>query len=69
MSEKGISSEVSDFDLEHYCQGNPVNCYFFRMLKDEKTDKPWKKSIDKRADSLQQPYRIRKLIGIRHATT
>jgi hypothetical protein len=64
-----MSSKVSDFDLEHYCQGNPVNCYFFRMLKDEETDKPEKNLIDKLADSLQQPERIRKLVGIRHVAT
>jgi hypothetical protein len=69
MLEKGIDDEVSDFDLEHYCQGNPVNCYFFRMLKREEADQPQKKLMEKLEDSLQQPERIHKLVNIRHIAT
>jgi len=32
MKEAGTDGEVSDFDIQHYCQGNPVNCYYFRTL-------------------------------------
>jgi len=30
MKEKGMDREVSDFDVQHYCYGNPINCYYFR---------------------------------------
>ncbi len=56
MLEKGIDCDVSDFDLEHYCQRRPVNCYFFRMSEDDATNQ--------QAGSLQQPNRIRKFISV-----
>jgi len=30
MVEAGVDGRVSDFDIRHYCNGNPVNCYYFR---------------------------------------
>jgi len=30
MTEEGMDGNVSDFDVQHYCNGNPVNCYYFR---------------------------------------
>jgi len=30
MVEEGIDGKVSDFDVQHYCQGNPVHCYYYR---------------------------------------
>jgi len=33
MEEEGKVGEVSDFDVLHYCNGNPVNCYYFRNSK------------------------------------
>lgn len=36
MGEKGVDREVSDFDVRHYCDGNPVNCYYFRNSKHTK---------------------------------
>jgi len=30
MEKETIDSTVSDFDIQHYCNGNPVNCYYFR---------------------------------------
>lgn len=31
MLEFGMDGEVTDFDIEHFCEGNPVCCYFFRL--------------------------------------
>jgi len=28
--EEGANGEVSDFDIQHYCNGNPIYCYYFR---------------------------------------
>jgi len=28
--EAGLDGEVSSFDIEHFCRGNPVYCYYFR---------------------------------------
>jgi hypothetical protein len=69
MLAKGIDEEVSDFDIDHYCEGNPFNCYFFRMLEREEADQPGKKLMEKLEDSLQQPERIHKLVNIRHIST
>jgi len=30
MSAENIDEELSDFDLKHFCDGNPVYCYYFR---------------------------------------
>jgi len=31
MVDAGIDGKVSDFDIQHYCYGNPINCYYFRI--------------------------------------
>jgi len=36
MTEEGMDGKVSDFDVQHYCNGNPVNCYYFRKSKHTK---------------------------------
>lgn len=38
MIERGLDGNVSDFDIEHYCDGNPINCYFYRVLSSQKTE-------------------------------
>ncbi len=30
MLEEGLDEETSDFDLKHYCRGDPTCCYYFR---------------------------------------
>lgn len=34
MLDLGMDGEVTDFDIEHFCEGNPVCCYFFRVSLD-----------------------------------
>jgi len=36
MEEEGMDGKISDFDLKHYCNGSPVNCYYFRNSKHAK---------------------------------
>ncbi|MEA2090559.1 MAG: hypothetical protein U9O89_07400 [Thermoproteota archaeon] len=31
MLEKNLDGEVSDFDIRHFCDGNPIYCYYFRL--------------------------------------
>lgn len=31
MLAENMDGEISDFDLEHFCDGNPVYCYYFRL--------------------------------------
>lgn len=31
MLADGLDGEVAEFDVEHYCRGNPACCYYFRM--------------------------------------
>ena len=42
MIEKGLDGKVSDFDMEHYCDCNPVNCYFYRISSSEKDEETLK---------------------------
>ncbi len=30
MLAKEMDEELSEFDLKHFCDGNPVYCYYFR---------------------------------------
>jgi len=40
MAEKGLDARLSDFDIQHFCNGNPINCFFFRSSPTKKEDKP-----------------------------
>ena len=31
MLEQNMDEKLSDFDLKHFCDGNPVYCYYFRL--------------------------------------
>ncbi len=31
MLEAQISEALNDFDLKHFCDGNPIYCYYFRL--------------------------------------
>jgi hypothetical protein len=44
MIEKGLDGKISDFDIQHFCNGNPVNCYFYR-LPPSPNDKKSRKQI------------------------
>ena len=30
MSAENMDEELSEFDMQHFCDGNPVYCYYFR---------------------------------------
>ena len=31
MTREGLDGNLSDFDIEHFCRGSPILCYYFRM--------------------------------------
>jgi hypothetical protein len=31
MLAENMEGELSEFDLKHFCDGNPVYCYYFRL--------------------------------------
>jgi len=31
MLAENMNGELTDFDLKHFCDGNPVYCYYFRL--------------------------------------
>jgi len=37
MEAVGMEGELSNFDVQHYCQSNPINCYYFRTSDNETT--------------------------------
>ena len=45
MIEKGLDGKLTDFDIEHFCDGNPVRCYFYRVLPSEEKEQGIKKKF------------------------
>jgi hypothetical protein len=37
MLEANISGDLSDFDVKHFCDGDPNHCYYFRLTQLQKT--------------------------------
>jgi hypothetical protein len=37
MEKAGQSAQISDFDFEHFCNGNSLYCYCYRKAINEKT--------------------------------
>jgi len=35
MENAGKPAEISNFDYEHYCNSNPVYCYYYRKAESE----------------------------------
>ncbi|MGD8507166.1 MAG: hypothetical protein PVF15_10970 [Candidatus Bathyarchaeota archaeon] len=31
MTAQGLEGELDNFDITHYCKGNPNHCYFYRL--------------------------------------
>ena len=45
MLELKLKGDLTDFDIRHYCTGNPIFCYYFRLLQIEKEMKENEKKI------------------------
>jgi len=45
MIENGLDGKLSDFDIQHFCNGNPVNCYFYRLPQLQKDEKSLRQKI------------------------
>jgi hypothetical protein len=41
MEKAGVPAEISEFDYEHFCNGNSINCYYYRKAEEQKV-KPLK---------------------------
>ena len=37
MIKEGLDGELDDFDITHYCKGNPNHCYFYRSCRVQKS--------------------------------
>jgi len=37
MLEAKISGDLNDFDMKHFCQGDPNRCYYFRLPQLQET--------------------------------
>jgi len=35
MVDAGLDGKLSTFDVQHFCNGNPVYCYYFRLMEKE----------------------------------
>lgn len=38
MLEAKISGDLNDFDIKHFCNGDPIYCYYFRLPRLEKAN-------------------------------
>jgi hypothetical protein len=48
MLEAEVDEAISDFDLTHYCEGNPICCYYYRLSTTQdnlETPQPTKKNL------------------------
>jgi hypothetical protein len=36
LIEYGLDEELDDFDISHYCEGNPNHCFYFRLYGNRK---------------------------------
>jgi hypothetical protein len=62
MIEQGLDEELDDFDLTHYCEGNPHYCFFFRFfgkrepnVEQPEQDESAKPMVSLGAVALDQP--------------
>jgi len=40
MLAENMDEELSNFDLKHFCDGNPIYCYYFRLPALQAAAKP-----------------------------
>jgi hypothetical protein len=66
MAEAGMDGEVSDFDVQHYCNGNPNNCYYFRTSDKKATVSSERTLKHKLSQISQHPNIISELIRVFH---
>jgi hypothetical protein len=46
MIEHGLDEELDDFDITHYCRGNPNYCFYFRFFSGkEQVTEPQQESV------------------------
>lgn len=38
MLEAKISGDLNDFDIKHFCEGDPIYCYYFRLPQLQKAN-------------------------------
>lgn len=39
MVAESMEGDLSEFDLKHFCDGNPIYCYYFRLSKTQPDDR------------------------------
>jgi hypothetical protein len=39
MIEAKMPEEISDFDIKHFCEGEPTYCYYFRLATTQEATK------------------------------
>jgi hypothetical protein len=54
MIKQGLDGELDDFDITHYCKGNPNHCYFYRSYK---VQKPTNEQLeDRKPEKIQVTF-------------
>ncbi|MGB9134326.1 MAG: hypothetical protein WCC63_01890 [Candidatus Bathyarchaeia archaeon] len=60
MLAESIGGELSEFDLKHFCDGNPVYCYYFRVPAARTTTRLQKTDLEPETTPCETPL-LRKL--------
>jgi len=47
MEKAGQPTQISDFDFEHFCNGNPLDCYYHRKAINEKLEGKNRSNVSK----------------------
>jgi hypothetical protein len=54
MLEASMNADLTDFDIKHFCNGDPIYCYYYRSAITQDTAK--NPTIEREtASSFQQP--------------
>lgn len=65
MLEHQLEDEITDFDIKHFCDGNPIYCYYFRLPAIEAKETPIDEitQIPLNASTIKEkpnsPYKLR----------
>jgi len=51
MINQGLDGELDEFDIKHYCKGNPNHCYFYRTCEAQKTTN--EQHVDSKPEKIQ----------------
>lgn len=67
MLAENMDAELSEFDLKHFCDGNPIYCYYFRLPALQAAARPSRTeaSLEKLPEEIPQPTNLAKDVSLK----